>query len=84
LWLTAVAAAVLACSSRGGPVDGATAQPCTGAEVCQGSVLYACLNGQLGNVIQDCTPLSCADNQCTPTACAAAVRGLLDFWVLIT
>ena len=46
--------------------------PCTGMQTCQGSVLYNCVNGQVGTVIHDCAPLSCADNQCTPSACAAA------------
>jgi hypothetical protein len=72
LWLAAAAATALACSSGGSPSDGAGLAPCTGMQTCQGSALYSCVNGQVGTLLHDCAPLSCADSQCTPTACAAA------------
>jgi len=72
MWLAAAAALALGCSSGGSASDGATTGPCTGTQTCQGSALYKCVDGHVGPMLEDCAPLSCADDQCTPTACAAA------------
>lgn len=70
------ASVITGCSESGGgsAVDAGAPQDCIGSQACDGHVLRACQNGKLGAIVQDCAPLTCAANQCTPTACAAADR----------
>jgi hypothetical protein len=68
-------APLLACGGRGGnaaPVDaGDTAPKCSGATVCDGRFLKACVDGSVGDQIKDCGADSmCSLDRCTSSACA--------------
>ena len=68
-------APLLACGGRGStvPVDaGDAVARCSGATICDGRFLRACIDGSVGAQTQDCgTDGMCSLGRCTSSACAA-------------
>jgi hypothetical protein len=90
LGLAALLAASLGCSTAsqvpGGEagVDGGTdgePTPCIGigAQVCQGDVVHACLDGKLGAPIQSCPTGTCSLGRCATPTCATAEANRTGF-----
>jgi hypothetical protein len=68
-------APLLACGGGGSTVlaDGGDTVPrCSGARICEGRVLRACVDGHVGDQIEDCgLDGRCSLGRCTSSACAA-------------